>query len=499
MTGEEEGEDLAGDDTTSGRVAPADQKTRAKWLVQQLDAAISARPLLAAKARIGVAVLDLESGTRLYAKDADKGMSLASNAKVLTAAAALGTLGGGFRWRTAVFIDDRSLDAATGTVKGNLYVRGRGDPTLGVNDLRAMALEISARGIRRIQGQLVVDGTYFDGEVEAPHFDEQPKERASFRAPVASFGVSRSAFIVNVIGEPRGTAKVWIEPDAGDHIKLTKVQVTSIATGRTRIRVDVKPKKDGALEVEVVGQIRYSDGHWWARRRVDDPQRFAAEVFKRTLAEHGITFGKPAIGSAEVPVNAQLIAIRDSAPLSSIIRDMNKASDNYYAECVLKTLGAQTRATPEPATWADGQAALQMFLATLGLPPGTYRSENGSGLFGSTEVSAQQMVTVLAGAHADYRIGPDLLGSLPVGGVDGTLARRWHGSVARGRVRAKTGTLAQVTTLSGYAGVDSAHPVAFSILVNDIPTGQKGPARAMADDMLDAIVAYLEAAASSTK
>lgn len=494
-------DDEGGAATGSARVAPADPKERATWLKNQLDGAISARPLLTAKAKIGVAVYDVETGAELYTRDADKGLSLASNAKVLTAIAGLGTLGGGFRWRTAVFIDDKSLDETTGVVKGNLYVRGRGDPTLSVNDLRALAIEIAARGIRTVQGQLIIDDSYFDGDVEPPHFAEQPKERAAFRAPVASFGVSRSAFLVNVIGEPGGKAKVWIEPDAGDYIKLTKVEVAAISVGRTRIRVDIKPggpKKD-QLEVEVVGQIRYADGHWWAKRRVDDPQRYAAEVFRRALADKGVRFTRHAIGSGPVPVNAQLVTAHDSAPLSTVIREMNKASDNYIAECVLKTLGAETRASPAPATWQDAQGALQVFLATLGLPPGTYRSENGSGLFSSTDVSAKQMVTLLRGAHADYRIGPDLLASLPVGGLDGTLARRWHGSAAKGRVRAKTGTLATVTTLAGYAGVTSARPVAFAILVNDIPTGQKGPARAMADDMLDAIVAYLEAAAAQTK
>ncbi|HET6585223.1 MAG TPA: D-alanyl-D-alanine carboxypeptidase/D-alanyl-D-alanine-endopeptidase, partial [Nannocystaceae bacterium] len=453
---------------------------------------IRARPLLAARAKIGVSVLDLTSGTELFAHGADQGMTLASNAKLLTSVAALGTLGGGFRWRTSAFIADRSLDETTGVVTGDLYLRAHGDPTLNVNDLRAIATEIAAHGVRTVNGNLSIDATYFDDVVDPPHFQEQPKERAYFRAPVASFGVSRSAFLVNVIGEPGGGAKVWIEPDAGDHIKLAKVQVISVMTGRTRIKVDVKPKKD-TLEIEVVGQIRLSDGHWWLKRRVDDPLRYAAEVFKRALAEKGVKITKKPIKLAPVPINARSLVAHDSEPLSSVIRDMNKASDNYMAESVLKTLGAETRATPAPATWADGVAAVQAFLARLGLPPGTYRYDNGSGLFAATEVSPRQLVTVLRGAYADYRIGPDLVGSLPVGGTDGTLARRWHDSAARGRVRAKTGTLAAVTSLSGYVGVDGAHPIAFSIVVNDIPTGQKGPARAMADDMLDAIVAYLEA------
>jgi D-alanyl-D-alanine carboxypeptidase/D-alanyl-D-alanine-endopeptidase (penicillin-binding protein 4) len=422
-------------------------------------------------------------------------MNIASNAKLLTTISALGTLGGGFRWRTAVFIDDKALDQTTGIVTGDLYLRTRGDPTLTVNDLRALATEIAARGVRTITGNLLIEATYFDNVVDPPHYAEQPKERAYFRAPVASFGVSRSAFLVNVIGEPGGGARVWLEPDAGDHIKLTKIEVTSIVEGRTRIKVDVKPKKD-VLEVEVTGQIRLADGHWWSKRRVDDPLRYAAEVFKKALADKGIKFHKKAIKTGLVPLNAKALVAHASVPLSAVVRDMNKGSDNYYAESVLKTLGAETRATPAPASWADGVGAMQAYLAKLGLPPGTYRCDNGSGLFNASEVSAKQMVTLLRAAHKDYRIGPDLLASLPVGGMDGTLARRWHTSAARGRVRAKTGTLAAVTTLAGYVAVDSARPVAFAIFVNDIPTGQKGPARAMADDMLDAVVAYLEAEAS---
>jgi D-alanyl-D-alanine carboxypeptidase/D-alanyl-D-alanine-endopeptidase (penicillin-binding protein 4) len=278
-----EDEEADGSGSGSALVAPPDPKARATWLKDKVQAAIDARPLLAAKAKIGVAVIDIATGTELFARDADKGMNLASNAKLLTAVAALGTLGGGFRWRTAVFIDDKALDQTTGIVTGDLYVRGRGDPTLTVNDLRAVATELAARGVRTVTGGLHIEDSYFDTAVDPPHFAEQPKERAYFRAPVASFGVSRSAFLVNVIGEPGGGAKVWLEPDAGEHMKLTKVLVTSVVEGRTRIKVDIKPKKD-VLEVEVTGQIRLSDGHWWMRRRVDDPLRYAADVFKRALA-----------------------------------------------------------------------------------------------------------------------------------------------------------------------------------------------------------------------
>jgi D-alanyl-D-alanine carboxypeptidase/D-alanyl-D-alanine-endopeptidase (penicillin-binding protein 4) len=103
------------------------------------------------------------------------------------------------------------------------------------------------------------------------------------------------------------------------------------------------------------------------------------------------------------------------------------------------------------------------------------------------------MVTLLAKSHADYRVGPDLLASLPVGGYDGTLARRWLGKPALGRVRAKTGTLDKVITLAGYVAVEPGHVVAFAIFVNDVLPRDRRVARAAMDEMIDVIAAYLGA------
>jgi D-alanyl-D-alanine carboxypeptidase/D-alanyl-D-alanine-endopeptidase (penicillin-binding protein 4) len=489
-SGSDEEEISAG--SGSALVAPKDPKARGEWLKDKMAAALTAHPTMA-KAKIAAYVVEVESGNPLFASNETAAMSLASTTKLLTTVAALGTLGGGFRWRTAVYAED--LDEATGTVKGNLYVRGRGDPTLQPADLKQLAADIAARGIVKIEGQIVLDTTYFDTDTEPPHFGEQPKERAGFRAPVASFGVAKSAITVNVIAQPGGTAKVWLDPDAGDYVKLTKTEVTSDLLKKTRLEVKEKPVKDH-LEIEVKGLIRPSDGSFDRRYRVDDPARFAGEVFRRALIAAGVKIGKRGFGAGPVPLTAKVVAVHDSAPLSLVVRDMNKQSDNYMAESVLKTLGAETRTTPGPAAWSDGLAAVSAYMSKIGLPAGSYKQENGSGLYGASEVSAKQLVTLLRAAHEDYRIGPDLVASLPVGGTDGTLARRWHGRDAAGRVRAKTGTLEKVTTLAGYVAVDGDHQLAFAILVNDIPKGERNTSRAMADEMVDAMIAYLEAAAA---
>ncbi len=484
-----EDDDGAGSGSGSALFAPALPAAKRAWLSERITTAISARPSLGG-AKIAIAITDLVSGDELFAVHADVGMNLASNAKILTAIAALGTLGNGFRWRTSVFIDP--VDEV-GTIAGDIYLRGRGDPLLTVGHLEELADELLARGIRRIEGRLVLDAGYFDGDVEPPHFAEQPKERAGFRAPVASLGVSRSAATIKIVAEPAGgPATITLEPDTGGYLQLTKREVISVNEGRTRLRIEAKPKRDH-VEYEVSGQIRAGEGSWDLRRRVDDPARFAAEVFRRALAVRGISIRQKAFGSGPVPPTAKLIAAHDSQPLGEVLRFMNKTSDNYVAESVLKTIGAETRTTPGPATWADGVAGVRAYLTTLGLTPGSYRADNGSGLFAATEVSVHQLVKLLTAAHADYRIGPELLGSLPIGGVDGTLARRWHGQPAQGRVRAKTGTLDKVMSLAGYAATDSRVPLAFAVVVNDIPPGQRPIARAMVDDVVAIIAAYLGA------
>jgi D-alanyl-D-alanine carboxypeptidase/D-alanyl-D-alanine-endopeptidase (penicillin-binding protein 4) len=469
----------------SGAQAPRDPKARPAWLRDRLAAAIAAKPQLAHE-KLGVAVVDLATGEELFARDADTGLNLASNTKLLTTAAALGVLGSGFKWRTTVYTD--KLDEATGTVAGDLYLRGRGDPELSQRDLRELANDVAARGVREVTGRLVVDGSYFDNNIEPPHYDEQPDERAGFRAPVASLGISRGAVTVVVVAVPGGAASVRLEPDAGDYVRLTKHEVTTVTTGHTRIKLVSKPGRDHQ-DIEVSGQIRAADGDYELRRRVDDPARFAAEVFRKALAERGVTVHGRGVGLGAVPADAKLVASHDSNELASALRDMNKFSDNYIAETVLKTLGAETRTTPGPATWADGQAAVAAYLAKIGVTG--YRADNGSGLFGSTSVSAHQILAILRAAHADFRMFPDLLASLPIAGVDGTLARRWRGHFAQGRVRAKTGTLERVISLGGYAGVDAGHLVAFSIIENDIPAGERAAARSLADDIVDALVGYL--------
>ncbi|MBK9030004.1 MAG: D-alanyl-D-alanine carboxypeptidase/D-alanyl-D-alanine-endopeptidase [Myxococcales bacterium] len=489
----ESDEDDQGDD---GGVAlppaPADPAARRAWLTQQLDGAVAAAPALA-RAAIGAVVVDVTTGEVLWGHDADRPQPLASVQKVLTTTAALRALGPSFRWRTTIY--GEQFDPATGVVDGDLIVRGRGDPTFGSRDLAVMARDLRWRGVETVTGDLVFDGSYFDDVDEPPRYADQPKERAGYRAPIAAASLERNAVTVVVVADRvgLGLARVSLDPPGGDHVRLIEDGVVTVATGRTRISVGTTVKRDH-LELRVSGQIAAADAVWFGRRRIDDPTAQFGEALRIALADAGIRVrGKRLVRRALAPTaKVTILAEHESAALADVVRAMAKASDNFLAETVLKTIGAEARAAAGggPATWADGLAVVHQLLVDAGAPAGGFRVENGSGLYDASSVSASAVAKVLVAGWRDFRVGPELASALAIGGVDGTLRRRFTGPEVRGRVRGKTGTLAAVSSLAGLAGADGLHPLAFVVLIDALPAGTRPVARQLQDAIATAALAY---------
>jgi D-alanyl-D-alanine carboxypeptidase/D-alanyl-D-alanine-endopeptidase (penicillin-binding protein 4) len=474
---------------------PADPVERARWLKEQLDVALAGAPQLITS-RVGATVVDVRTGDVLWSHQADRPLNLASVTKVLTTAAALDALGTDFRWRTSLLAE--KLNARTGTVEGDLFIRGRGDPTLTVAGLGELAQTLAWRGITEITGDLVFDGSYFDLVDEPPRYADQPKERAGYRAPIGAASLERNSVTVVVAADRAGLglAEVSLAPPLTGYVRLVDTAVATVTSGRTRVFVSTHVKRDH-IELRVSGQILADEGVYFLRRRIDDPARMFGEALRAALDERGIRVRGRKIGRGLTPADAILVAERDSPPLGDVVRSMAKWSDNYVAETVLKTLGAETRPVPAPpaiqppATWGDGVAAVQRYLADkAGVAPGGYRYENGSGLYDSTAIPADAVAKVLVAGWRDFRVGPDLASSLATGGVDGTLRRRFGDPSVRGRVRAKTGTLATVSTLAGYAGADSSRPLAFVVLINSMASAGRADARRLQDTIAALAVAY---------
>lgn len=477
--------------TEPGPTKPGSLDARLPYLRRRIDKIIASRQSQLEGGRVGIAITDLETGRTLYTHDADGLYNVASNTKLVTASAALAMLGPDFRYYTALY--GLGVDSH-GVVKGDLYVRGRGDPSLGTSDLYQLARDLRENGVTAIRGHIVIDTSYFDDHDLPPHYDEKPTDQAPYRAPVgaASLDFNSVAVSLRPAADGRGACQIAVDPP-NDYVQV-QAAVATVTSGRTRLRIDEKTTKS-AMRIMVKGQLRLDDGVRTWRRRVADPVLYMGSALRLALEHAGVHVGSKRITTGEVPKQARSLSWRVSEPLAVLIRGMGKYSNNFVAETLLKTVGAEMRGDKtRPATWNQALTTVRGWVeGTIGFRHGGYYYGNGSGLFSSNRFSPRQIVRLLGTAWRNFRWGPDLIASLSIGGIDGTLSRRMTRGPAAGLVRAKTGTLDGVSALSGFVATDGRAPLAFSILVNGYDPAQGRYARQLQNDVCEAMIPFLEA------
>lgn len=448
---------------------------------KELDAALRAivdeTPL--AGARAGILVADAASGKVLYAKDADVLLNPASNVKLFTSAAALARLGPEYRFSTEFLVD---AGGSTGRTVKTLYVRGKGDPSIVTERLWGIAGELRHLGIDRI-GEVVVDDSFFDAERTGPGFDQEGGDRA-YLAPAGALSLNFNTITVHVGPGDRKAlrGKIELEP-ACEHLEIENRTTTVAAKARRRVTVS-SVLANGRQRIVVEGRLPLGSRPQAAWRKIDEPALYFGSALERLLELRGVKVGKVRAGA--VPPGARLVYVSQSEALAEIVRKLNKTSNNFIAEQLLKTLGAEVKGAP--GSWPNGVAAVEDFLATAGIPRGAYVMKNGSGLNDTNRFSARQVVALLRHMYARFPLQAEYLASLPVAGRDGTIRWRMEGTEAAGRLRAKTGTLENVTSLSGYVETAGHQTLAFAILVNDYP-GRHAPVVRAVDALGSAIAA----------
>ena len=467
---------------------PKDGEARRQWLIARLDEIFSAPAL--ARAKISAAVIDPETGNLIYGRNEKLGLNAASNVKIATEAAALALLGPEFRWKTTVLAPapaEGGKPIASGELRGDLYVKTSGDPTLATQDLAALASSLNAAGLRKVRGGLVVDATAFDPPNLAPAFD-QKDDSAAFRAPSSAASLNANTITVTITPGPSpGTpARVALEPSS-PALALTG-KVTTTSKGPATASVETSDGTAGQTRVVVGGRIILGSEPRVFQRRIVNPEAYFADTFAQVLGKRGITLDKPSRAGDAPKEGLRVIATHESPNLAVVVHELGKRSSNFAAEQLLRTLGGEILG--RPGTWQKGLESVARYLASLGIAKGSYVMKNGSGLYDSNRFSAEQIATILRGATRDFRIASEFFASLAVGGADGTLAHRMSGSPAERFVRAKTGTLANVSCLSGIVGAPTSKPLVFSILINDV--GSTLAARAAQDRATALLVSYLD-------
>ena len=460
---------------------PAAPEQRLAWLKTQIDTLLQ-DPALSG-AHIGIAVTEVDSGRVLYGRGETELLNPASNTKLFTTAAGLALLGPEYRWKTVAYADG---PVQSGEVKGRLYLKGHGDPTLVVEDLWRIVADLWAGGVRRIAGDLVVDDSFFDGARLAPGF-AQKDEDAAFRAPSSALSLNYNAVGVHILpGATDGApARVVVEPPS-PYFEITN-EVRTSSTARTTVTLEARDGKDRTLLV-ARGRIGLKDAGVTLQKRVGHPELYAGYALRELLARRGIKVTGQVMKGA-VPTEARALSVHYSLPLGVVIREVNKRSNNFMAEQLLKTIGAE--AGGKPGTWQKGLDGVAGFLERVGIGRSSYKMTNGSGLYDSNRFTPLQIVTLLRSSYRDFRYASDYLGSLALAGADGTTTHRMVGGLAERFVRAKTGTLLGISCLSGYAGAPNKAPLLFSILMNDLTDAGSAKARRVQDQIAETLVAYL--------
>lgn len=414
---------------------------------------------IGSSATVGVRAVDVETGQVLYDKNGGTGLNPASNMKLLTSSAALDEFGPSETFGTRLLADEPE----DGVVDGPLFVEGEGEAFLLFEDVVSWASQLELKGVDRIRGDIVIDDTIFDGEYLPPAFG-QKDEDASYRAPIGAVSVNFNAVtvIVTPAERPGEAPDVRMFPP-NDHVEIVNQARTVVGPGQ-QLDFDSEPDGEGATTIRVGGLVGTRSGEVRSRLRIDHPPAYAGSILQRALAMVGVEVDGR-VRTGQTPDDAEVVVGHESQPLSYVIQAMNKWSNNFMAEQLLRRLGV---GDDDPSTWNSSREKLLEFVEQAGIDPERIDIKNGSGLYDGNLVSPRQFTTLLR-YMLDHRTAPEFLSSLAIAGTDGTLADRMDDEPTAGRVRAKTGTLAHVSALSGYVTTQSDRRIAFSILFNDTP------------------------------
>jgi D-alanyl-D-alanine carboxypeptidase/D-alanyl-D-alanine-endopeptidase (penicillin-binding protein 4) len=389
-------------------------------------------------------------------------MNPASVMKIVTTNAALDLLTPAYRWKTEVYRDG---NLANWQLQGNLIIKGYGDPSFKAQDFWRLLISLRQAGVKKISGDLIIDKTYFTAATTSESFDSE-KWRAYNALP--------SAFLVN----GRNTSFKFTAVDDGVNITqefelpevviVNKLKQTAGSCGdwRSRMTYDVQSGNDKAV-VTFSGSYATDCGERFLELSLFADEKYAFFTFRKLWRELGGEFNGT-LKLQETPLTAVKVLEQLSEPLGSIVRDINKWSNNVMARQLLLTIAAEKAGAP--ATEAKGISAIQTWLAANGLKLNSLVIENGSGLSRVERISAELLGQLLVRAY-NSPVMPEMMASLPILSIDGTIQQRMKDSQSNGRAHLKTGSINGVSAIAGYVLDANSHRHVLVMLVNHAKAG----------------------------
>ena len=417
----------------------------------------------------GVVIQSLETGEYFYKRNEDKLFMPASNLKLFTSGAGLVILGSEYRFKTNIYMNG-TLDGSI--LKGNLVIQGRGDPTISgrfydgnmFKVYEDWADSLLSRGIDEISGNLIGDDNAFD-EIGLGTGWRWDYESEWFAAPSSAISFNDNCVdLVVTVNKKNHQPQIEVAPNTKYTIIVNKVE-TVPKDSATSINAY---REAGTNVITVFGTIRDASDSVKTYVTVNNPTQYAMVVLKNVLRKKGIV-----IDGYPIDINDMTTALdyskmkklftQYSPPLKEIVKVINKNSQNFFAEQLLKTIGLETSGFGSDS---KGISAENNIFKEMGINPESMNIVDGSGLSRLDLVTPRQIVAVLSYMFKSKYFIP-FYNSLPIAGVDGSLGDRMQNTKAQGNVRAKTGFLEGVRSLSGYAFTGDNEPVAFSIICNN--------------------------------
>jgi serine-type D-Ala-D-Ala carboxypeptidase/endopeptidase (penicillin-binding protein 4) len=443
------------------------------WTPEQVaDVQRKLRTVLGASALAtsGIAILSADAQPLFVRRDR-VAYAPASTFKLLVAAAALETLGPNYRFETTI----EALDAPhDGTVAGDVYLVGNGDPTLRADDLTAAAGALAQAGVQRISGGVVADGSAFSGPEVNAAWDPDDLQYG-YAAGASALSVDEGTVEFHIVpASPGAPARIVVRPPSDD-VRIAGGVTTSYATA---LSIDRAPASNTFTFSGTVA-VGAEQSFW---RPLIDLPRYAGSVERTALVRRGIDVVEPSrVGVA--PLSGTILWLHRSRPLHEILGEMLFESDNHEAEQLLRAIG--TRGAPSGNPGSGGTVERDV-LRRLGVPDDGLRIVDGSGLAATDRIAPLSLAMLLARAALEPN-GPILIRALPRVGIEGTVRRR-DLTIALGRARAKSGHIEDVNALAGYVQTKRHGRVAFAIIVND-RRADDGPVDDGIDRTLDVLAA----------
>lgn len=451
---------------------------KVKSLAAKLKAQISASRVASKEIGIVITKVQPDKSQVLFEHQGEQGFTPASVTKIIPAAAALKILGPSSRFTTSILTEAPVKDQV---LKGDVFLKGGGDPAFVTETLWVLVNEFHRSGIRKIEGSIVVDDTLFDEVRFDPSRDDSRVDRA-YDAPIGAMSFNWNSVNVYVrpglkVGEK---AEVHADPE-NDLVIVDNNVKTTAANKRTQISVRRVSMGQGREKLIVSGNIGISSEEKVFYKNVTHPALWSGANLKSSLIIRGIDV-TGGVKRGKTPERARTLADVESKAVSQIVQDMMKFSNNYVAEMLTKHLALAKGASQ--GDMKAGMEVLRTYVSSTGVDRKKFVLNNPSGLTYDNQFSPLDIIRILSAIQNDFLVQPEAMASFPLSGLDGTMKSRLKNYP--GRVRAKTGLLNGVIGLAGW--VESKEgPLAFCFFFNG-NASRGGSAKDLFDQMLGTLV-----------